>query len=865
MSADTPPPEDRRLKIPNLSLVLLMGASGSGKSTFAAKHFHPSEVISSDRCRGLVSGDENDQSATGDAFEVLQFIAAKRLARGLLTVIDATNVDAVSRKPLVQLAKQYHCIPVAVVLKAKERVCHARNAERADRAFGKHVVKRQTRQLRTSMGSLRREGFRYVHVLDGPDEVERARIDRVPTWSDKRHETGPFDIIGDVHGCFDELVELLGELNYVVTPGADELGRRRFDVAPPEGRRALFLGDLVDRGPNSPDVLRLVMNMCADGSALCVPGNHDVKLSRALSGRAVRRSHGLAETMEQLERESPEFLGEVRAFIERLVSHLVLDDGRLVAVHAGLREDMQGRASGRVRSYCLYGDTTGETDVFGLPVRYPWARDYRGSALVVYGHTPVLEPEWVNETICLDTGCVFGGTLTALRYPERELVSAPAAREYYAPVRPPIGAGEASGPDDVLDLDDVTGKRRIELGAGSIVRVGAQESSVALEVMSRFTVDPRWLVYLPPTMSPPETSSEEGYLEHPAEALRYYAGNGVATVVCQEKHMGSRAVVVVCRDEAVAAKRFGDDSGRTGVVITRTGRPFFRDHDLETALLARVRAAADKSGVWGRLASDWMVIDAELMPWSTKAGELIRSQYASVGAAARASLAAGVAALEQAAGRAVLADDLSLAEWIETARARRDAADRFTDAYGRYCWDTDGLEGVRLAPFHLLASEGRVHSDQDHFWHLSELAELAAADPELIVATRHLRVELGDADSEAAAVTWWREMTEAGGEGMVVKPRHFIALHKGRLVQPAVKCRGRDYLRIIYGPDYDAVQNLVRLRKRSLGRKRRLAHDEFRLGLAALERFVACEPLRRIHECVFAILAKESETIDPRL
>ena len=198
----------------------------------------------------------------------------------------------------------------------------------------------------------------------------------------------------------------------------------------------IFVGDLVDRGPDTPGVLRLVMGMVAAGDAWCVSGNHEAKLLRALNGRQVRVSHGLAETLDQLGREDPAFQAEVRAFCDGLTSHYVLDGGALVVAHAGLIERYQGRSSGRVRSFCLYGDTTGETDEYGLPVRLPWARDYRGRAMVLYGHTPTPEAEWVNNTMCLDTGCVFGGRLTAMRYPEREVVSVPAAQVYYESAKP---------------------------------------------------------------------------------------------------------------------------------------------------------------------------------------------------------------------------------------------------------------------------------------------------------------------------------------------------------------------------------------------------------------------------------------------
>jgi len=413
-----------RLKIPELSLVVLIGASGSGKSSFARKHFLPTEVLSSDFCRALVSDDENDQAATKDAFEILHFIAAKRLAAGKLTVIDATNVQTEARKPLVELARSFHCLPVAIVLDLPEKLCQERNRERPDRDFGPHVIRQQSRQLRRSIRGLAREGFRHIHVLSTPEEVDAAEIVRDPLHNNKRHEHGPFDIIGDVHGCYDELVELLTTLGYEVGGGH------------PEGRKAVFLGDIVDRGPKIPDVLRLIMGMVESGNAFCAPGNHDMKLMRKLKGRDVQVTHGLGDSIAQLDGESAEFRETVCEFLDGLVSHYVLDDGKLVVAHAGMREEMQGRGSGRVRDFALYGETTGETDEFGLPVRYNWAAEYRGKAMVVYGHTPVPEPEWLNRTINIDTGCVFGGRLTALRYPEKEIVSVSARHTYAEPARP---------------------------------------------------------------------------------------------------------------------------------------------------------------------------------------------------------------------------------------------------------------------------------------------------------------------------------------------------------------------------------------------------------------------------------------------
>ncbi|MEV0560724.1 polynucleotide kinase-phosphatase [Dactylosporangium sp. NPDC050588] len=827
--------------IPELCLVALVGISGSGKSTFARRQFAPTQVLSSDAFRALVADDENDQSASAEAFDALHYIAGKRLRAGRLTVVDATNVQAHARKALVDLARAHDVLPVAIVLDVPESECWARTELRPDRDFGRPVLSRQHRDLRRSLKHLGREGFRQVHVLRDVAEVESAVVAYEKLFNDKKELTGPFDVIGDVHGCREELELLLDRLGYVLD--RDAAGRPA-DAWHPDGRTAVFVGDLVDRGPDSPGVLRLVMGMVAAGHALCVSGNHEAKLLRALRGANVKRTHGLQETLDQLETDAE--LGAVLpAFLDGLISHYVLDGGRLVVAHAGLKEAYHGRASGRVRAFALYGDTTGETDEYGLPVRYPWAQEYQGAATVVYGHTPVPAAEWVNNTICVDTGCVFGGALTALRYPSRELVSVPAVRTHYEPVRPLAApVPEERG----LDIADVTGRRTLETPGGRVT-VAAENAAAALEVMSRFAVDPRWLVWLPPTMAPASTSAVEGYLEHPVEALADYAKAGVPRVVCEEKHMGSRAVLVVCRTPPAGLRRFGIAGG--GVIYTRTGRPFFGDPALESAILDRVRTAA--MGLFDELGTDWLLLDAEVLPWSAKAEPLIREQYASVAAAAGAALPAAVAALTAAAGRGV---DVASLQARFTGRVASMAA--FTEVYRQYCWPTDGLDGLRLAPFHVLAGEGAAYLRQDHEWHLAMVDRLVAAD-DLFAPTRRLVVDPASPTDVAAATDWWLELTAAGGEGMVLKP----AVDAGPRVQPALKCRGREYLRIIYGPDY--LTRLDQLRARGLQRKRNLALREQGLGLAALDLLAAGGSARTVHQLVFALLACESEPVDPRL
>ncbi len=851
-----------RIEIPDFALVVLVGATGSGKSSFAARHFLPTEVVSSDRCRAMVSDDETDQSVTPEAFELVAAIAERRLKQRRLTVIDATNVRPADRAGWVQLARRWHALPIAIVLDPGAEVCIERNASRPDRQMSAPAIQRMAHEVRRNQGKLQGEGFRQVWKLTSAEAADTATLTRQPLWTDKRHDEGPFDIIGDVHGCALELEDLLTALGYQVVWGEDR-GERCVTVTPPAGRKAVFLGDLVDRGPNSPDVLRIAMSMVADGGGYCIQGNHERKFERWLGGRKVTIGHGLQQTIDQVEVADRGFKAALPKFLDGLRSHLWLDGGRLAVAHAGLKAEMIGRGSGAVREFALYGETTGEIDEFGLPVRADWAAKYRGDTSVIYGHTPVLEAQWVNNTLCIDTGCVFGGKLTALRWPERTLVEVPAHQVWFEPMRPLGPSAEVLSAqalaDALPDLEDVSGRRWIDTSLRGKVVVAEENAAAALEVMSRFALAPQWLAYLPPTMSPTETSAAEGWLERPEEALTYFRKQGVGQVVCEEKHMGSRAVIALCHDEAAATARFAAQSGETGAIWTRTGRAFFSDAATTEALLARLRAAVSAAGLWDELASDWLLLDAEIMPWSAKAGSLIQAQYAPVAASSAAGLGAANAALARAAARGVPLEGL---EGRFRDRAMR--VERYAGAWAPYVWPVEGIDDLKVAPFHLLASRGRVWFDQDHSWHMGLAERLAAADS-VIAPTRWRTVDLADEAACAEAVAWWETLTAAGGEGMVVKPRDFVARGPKGLIQPALKVRGREYLRIIYGPEYDAPEHLERLRSRGLTGKRNLALREFALGHEALRRFVAGEPLRKVHECVFAVLALESEPIDPRL
>lgn len=845
------------LNIPELSLVVLVGASGSGKSTFAKKWFKPSEIVSSDAMRLMLSNDENTPGISEDAFELLHLIIAKRLKLGLLTVVDATNVNSQYRKQLIALAREYHVMPVAIIMNMSDRVCQDRNKLRTDRVLPPRVIKSQMAALKSGVHKIREEGFRRHFEFRTPEAVESVtEIVREKLYNDLKHEEGPFDIIGDVHGCYDELCMLLTNLGHTVN-------KEEHRITATNGRKIVFLGDLVDRGPASPAVLKLVMQATADKLALCVPGNHDSKLLKYLNGKNVQLQHGLERTVAQLAGEDPGWIESLKVFLDGLVSHYVLDQGNLVVAHAGLKENMQGRGSGAVREFCLYGETTGETDEFGLPVRYNWAANYNGKAAVIYGHTPVIRPEWFNNTMDIDTGCVFGGSLTALRYPEKELVSVPALQEYAVPSRPiKETMNELSlqqEHDNVLDINDVIGRQLIETRLMKNIGIREGNAASALEIMSRFAVNPKWLIYLPPTMSPTATSTLPDYLEYPAEAFKYFKSEGVNKVVCEEKHMGSRAVVIVCKDPEVVKKRFGIQEDSIGIIYTRTGRVFFDDEAVEQAFLQKISEAITARGGWEDFDTDWFCMDCELMPWNLKALALLRNQYGTTGAAGRHAMQGAVASLEQAA------TNPAALPLLREYRDRAVMVDQFATAYRHYCWEVKGMEDYQLAPFHLLATEGKTYFDKDHEWHMEQLASFAGGAGNPIIATKYKVVDLEDEAGVGDATAWWLSMTNNGGEGMVVKPYQFITMREKFFVQPAVKVRGREYLRIIYGPEYTLERNLVRLKERGLSTKRIMAQKEFALGVEALERFVARAPLSKVHQCVFGVLAMESEAVDPRL
>ncbi len=865
-----------RTTIPDFALVMLIGPSGSGKTTFARKHFKPTEILSSDFYRGVVGDDDRSATTTDDAFATMQAIAATRLKRRRLTVIDATNLHRNDRAKFTTIARDHHAQTVAVVFDVGERTCRRHNAEREE-PRPEHVIRRHARSLRQTVKNLAREGYRRRVKLTTPVEVTGTEVVRERLACDRRDVTGRIDVIGDVHGCRAELEALLTELGY--QPSARDR-RRRF--IPPDDTTAVFVGDLVDRGPDPAGVLTIVMNMVTAGDALAVRGNHDDKLARLLAGRNVKIADGLEETKAKLDSEDDEFGTRTREFLNGMASHYVLDEGKLVVTHAAIREDLMNRASGEVREFCLYGETNDEKTEDGFKVRtYGWVKDYRPGPRIVYGHDPVAEPKWENSTLRIDTGCAFGGKLSALRYPGGEIVSVP-AKETYATPRTPLGerrdAADAAGGDPgLLDVADLIGpaeeNKRLFIETGLLERpvtIPAEHAGAAFDVLTRSGVDPRWLIHLPPTMAPCEAAPDGDLLERPAEAFGFYREKGVTKLVCQEKHMGSRAIVVVTRDDADAAARFGfrEEDAHGGRIYTRTGRPFFDDRETEAEVLGTFRGAMNAAGFWRRHETGWACFDCEIMPWSAKGEKLIEHRYTRAATAGELGLSAAVEALTTAAKRDGAHGDL-LADY----RARLEMTRAYELAYRRYNWPVRSVRDLRIAPFHLLATEGAVHAaTKPHAWHMAEIDALIDRDDDVLFRTDEQHVDMDAADGAEAverATRWWTERTAAGGEGMVVKPAGFVAHTtrggKREPVTPAIKCRGREYLRIIYGPEYTTARNLARLRKRSVRSKAWRALREFALGIHGLTQFVERRPLRNVHQAALGVLALETEPADPRL
>lgn len=862
-----------RIGLPHGGIVLLIGPSNSGKSTLLKRLIEEgqiltSEVVSSDDFRILVSDREfidwrnrpQDEAAglmdeyqeiSTEAFAMMDRVIEARCRLNKLVVVDATHLRSDDRKKYITLAEKNNVPIQAIVFDMPERVLTDRDENR-DNPRGKRRIKQQYQIFRNEKRFIKKEGFTSVYTLKDTEEVEVFRHDN-PIEIDL--DNG-IDIIGDVHGCFDELIELLVKLGYA----ENEEGL----YVHPDGRKFVSVGDVMSRGPASLETMRFFLKHVKNERAWMIDSNHGWKIARWLDGRQVVLSHGDEKVEEEFriyaEQEgtgrADELKRQLKEFLLAAPSHYVFKKNgvaTLVCAHAGIRDEFIGKQSEAISDFCRYGDTAG-FDAKGKPVRNDWTVGHQNRFLIVWGHDPKPKPMLINNTINIDQGAVFGGELTAYRYPERDFVSVKAKADHSGTKDNPLVDWEKNrlNPPNIGKFINGYSVLTDQLGE---IRIPQELVKPAIDAVSHYTIPIEQLIYIPPTMSPtPKPSALPEYLEHPKEAIDYFRSNGIQTMIAERKHMGSRGILFLFKDKAVAAKHTGIES--LGTIYTRTGKRFF-DSETEAQMLLQLNEELTQINYFDEHKTDYVLLDAEIMPWNLKAKELISSQYAHV---AENAVLDRTLLKEKLA--AALPENSELQPWLDEYAGKLENAKDFQQVFQKYCWNIDSKNAIQIAPFHVLAHSNQTFFDKSHTWHM-EMNRQLASQSDLFVETEYKIIT--DEASEEEVIQWWKEITEDGHEGIIIKPEFYIARNKGKLLQPAIKVRGQRYLSIIYGMDYLEPKNLERLKNRNTGKKQKLALKEFALGLEGLTRYVNGETIERVHECTLGALALESDPVDPRL
>ncbi len=841
------------IHLPEFGIVALIGASGAGKSYFAARNFVANDIISFAQFAAITGDDGSDDVLHAATLALMHKAIEIRLQHRKPCVVDASLLIHQERSELRRLARKYHTRLSAIVLDTPLEICALRNAERPG-SPDRHAIRQQIIDVDLAKDVLKPEGLRPVYIVSPETNVE---VVRYAAPSDMRSTTGPFDIIGDVHGCFAELLQLVDKLGYVITPAT--VSNPQIGVHHPKGRKLIFVGDLCDRGPETPGVIQLVMDAVAQGAAYCVPGNHDDKLMRKLSGNNVQLKHGLETTMAQLQGADPAFLLRIKDFIGNLSSHLEFDAGKLVVAHAGLKAEMHGRSSGEIHSFCLYGETTGETDEFGLPVRHNWAADYTGKALVVYGHTPIPEPSWQNNTVNIDTGCVFGGELTALRYPERSTVSVPAHQIWCQPSRPMHWIG-AQKNTRIVDhsISMAWTSPRVLVSTADRYNLNLEEGpflQTALHLSKR-AVHFRWLIYAPPTISPPTTSNLPGLLEHPAQAIDYFRKKGVGLLVARQIQHGTAVVIVLCRNAEAAERRFSLKGQGIGAVYTRSGRPYFPTEEESQIFLKSIAAKLESADVWANLQSEWLCMEAVVSPLGNKAPTHVTEVYGSVTTTASHAIAAAATKLAAAAQRG-----LDVGQSI----AQLDRARHSLAALKAAAQQLDNRAATAWHLTELVAVEGQVFMNQTRMLQHTLLQQVGAALGEGFTVDELHTADLDSENSLRALTAWWESLNLQGQAGILIGPAEMKSDKESEMMQAWIKVRCKEHLRLLFGPAYDSPEMLQIHRERNLRLKRETAVREFSLAKEALLRFVNGQEFDAVFQCVFTQLGLETNPIDVRL
>ncbi|MCM3388149.1 polynucleotide kinase-phosphatase [Ureibacillus chungkukjangi] len=859
------------ITLPYAGIVLLVGPSNSGKSSFLKQQINkgrilPSEVISSDDYRIRVGDVEfidwshrwkdvseslfdEYQRISQEAFSLMEATIEARCRLNKMSIVDATHLYADDRKRYIELGKKHHVPVMTLVLDVGQEELLERDKLR-ENPRGSKRIKQQYQTFKREKRFIKKEGYLASYFISDVSEVEVIRKTQNPLHLEVGNG---IDIIGDIHGCYDEMIELLERLGY-------EKDHQSLYVHP-EGRRFLSLGDIMSRGPESLKTMEFFMRHVNENLAYMIDSNHGWKIARWLEGKNVTLNHGDELVEEELARNGEtgditQLKQELKTFLLRAPSHYVLTKNNvptLVCTHAGIKDDFIGKQSYDISDFCRYGDNEG-LDETGKPIRKDWTIHHKTSTLIVWGHDPKLKPLVVNNTINIDQGVVFGGELTAFRYPEQEFVAVQAKQDYSGGHNNPLIELKKKrlNPPNIAKFIDGFSILTEHIGS---VKVPKEYGLASIDSVSHFTVPIEELVYIPPTMSPPpKPSSIEGYLEHPREAIEYYRSLGINQMVAEKKHMGSRGILYLFKDKEAGRKFVGRET--LGVIYTRTGRRFF-DLETEDIILSRINQSLTANDYFNKYETEFLLVDAEIMPWNLKAKELISSQYAHVAENAILDRSLLKNKLEGAAY-----NNENLNTWLKEYDEMLVNAQVFMDVFQKYCWEINDLNQIQIAPFHILAHSNETFFDKPHTWHMKMNKEFAQMD-KLFVKTEFMVI--GDAASEEEVIKWWDEITSDGHEGIVIKPETFIAKSKERLIQPAIKVRGRKYLNIIYGMDYLQPDNLARLKQRNVGKKQKLALKEFSLGVEGIQRLVNGESIERIHECVLGTLAMEADPVDPRL
>jgi polynucleotide kinase-phosphatase len=862
-----------QIRLPHAGIVLLVGPSNSGKSTLLKSMIEkneilPSEVISSDDFRVLVSDiefidwrdrpkDEADnlmdeyQTISREAFSMMDSVIDARSRLNKLTFVDATHLHPDDRKRYIALARKNNVPILSIVFDIPEEDLLSRDAGR-ENPRGKKRIKQQFQTFKREKNYLKKEGYMSVYLIREQDNLQFIRS-KNPVEKDIQNG---IDIIGDIHGCFDEMICLLNQLGYE----KNEKGL----FLHPQGRKFVSIGDVMSRGPHSLKTMLFVHEHVEQNLAYMIDSNHGWKIARWLDGRNVSLNHGDEKVEDEFKAYEMEYGSEkteeikllLKEFLLRAPSHYVFTKNgiqTLICTHAGIKDEFIGKQSEAISDFCRYGDTDGFDDK-GKPVRKDWFINHKKSSLVVWGHDPKPTPLLINNTINIDQGVVFGGSLTAFRYPEREFVSVKAKEDYSGTPDNPLKEWEKNrlNPPNIGKFINGYSVLTEELGE---VKIHQDIVKPAIDTVSHFTIPIEQLIYIPPTMSPtPKPSALDGFLEHPKEAIDYYRSQGIQTLVAEKKHMGSRAILFLFKDTESSKKHTGIDS--LGVIYTRTGRRFF-DIAIEEQIVGRINQNLHENGYFEKYGTDYLLLDAEIMPWNLKAKELISSQYAHVSENAILDRMKLKEKIESA-----FKGNEALEGWLEEYEQKLENAYTFKEVFQKYCWEIEDVDSIRIAPFHVLSHSNQTFFDHPHTWHM-EMNRQFARISSLFMETEYKIIT--DEASEEEVIHWWKDITSEGHEGIVIKPEFFIARNKGKLLQPAIKVRGRKYLNIIYGMDYLLPNNLERLKNRNTGKKQKLALKEFSLGVEGIKRYKNGESIERVHECVLATLAMESDPVDPRL